>query len=93
MTTADALEAKAHQLLGRLGPDKLAAVVRLLEVMIHDDEPVTDEDLRRYREGKAWFAQHAGKGIPMEDVLTEFVKATSKKMATDLRKGIDTNSL
>jgi hypothetical protein len=72
MTTADALEAKAHRLLGRLGHDKLAAVVQLLEVMIHDDEPVTEEDLLRYREGKAWFGQHDGKGIPMDDVVAEF---------------------
>jgi hypothetical protein len=68
------LEAKAHELLGQLGPGKLAAVVQLLEVMIHDDEdePVTDEDRRRFREGKAWFAQHGGHGIPMEEVLAEF---------------------
>jgi hypothetical protein len=72
--TANALEAKAHELLGRLGPGKLAAVVQLLEVMIHDDdrEPVTEEDRRRYREGQAWFEQRGGKGIPMEDVLAEF---------------------
>ena len=71
--TADALEAKAHELLGRLGPAELAAVVQLLEVMIHDNdlEPVTEEDRRRYREGQAWFAQRGGKGIPMEDVLAE----------------------
>ena len=71
--TADALEAKAHELLGRLGSGKLAAVVQLLEVMIHDNdlEPVTEEDRRRYREGQAWFAQRGGKGIPMEDVLAE----------------------
>jgi len=65
------LEAKAHELLGQLGPSKLAAVVQLLEVMIHD-EPVTDEDRRRFHEGQAWFAQRGGKGIPMEDVLAEF---------------------
>ena len=71
---AGALEAKAHELLGQLGPRKLAAVVRLLEVMIHDDvdEPVTEEDRRRFHEGQAWFAQRGGKGIPMEDVLAEF---------------------
>ena len=42
------LEAKAHELLGQLGPGKLAAVVQLLEVMIHDDEDesVTDEARR-----------------------------------------------
>ncbi len=68
------LEAKAHELVGRLGPSKLAAVVQLLEVMINDDddEPVTDEDRSRFHEGEAWFAQRGGKGIPMEDVLAEF---------------------
>ena len=29
------LEAKAHELIGQLGPGKLAAVVHLLEVMVH----------------------------------------------------------
>jgi hypothetical protein len=68
------LEAKAHELLGQLGPGKLAALVQLLEVLIHDDEEesVTDEDRRRFREGKAWFAQRGGHGIPMEEVLAEF---------------------
>jgi hypothetical protein len=71
---ASELEAKAHELLGQLGPGKLAAVVKLLEVMIYDvdAEPVTDEDRRRFHEGQAWFAQRDGKGIPMEDVLAEF---------------------
>lgn len=64
------LESKAQELLGLLGPSQLAAVVRLLEVMVHDDdEPVTEEDRRRFQEGQAWFAQRGGKGIPMEDVL------------------------
>jgi hypothetical protein len=68
------LEAKAHELLGQLNPGKLAAVVHLLEVMVHDEEEeaVTEEDRRRFHEGQAWFAQRGGKGIPMEDVLTEF---------------------
>jgi hypothetical protein len=69
----DTLEAKAHELIGQLNPGKLAAVVHLLEVMIDDDdEPVTDEDGRRFQEGQAWFAQRGGQGIPMEDVLAEF---------------------
>ena len=69
----DSLETKAHELLGQLNPGKLAAVVHLLEVMIGDeDEPVTDEDRRRFHEGQAWFAQRGGQGIPMEDVLAEF---------------------
>ena len=71
-----ALESKAHELLGQLNPGKLAAVVHLLEVMVHDDEPlsdpepVSDEDRRRIRDGQAFFAD--GKGIPMEEVLAEF---------------------
>ncbi len=40
--------------------------------MKYDDEPVTGEDRRRFREGQAWLAGHGGKGIPMEDVLADF---------------------
>ena len=32
------LEAKAHELIGQLGPNKLAVIVQLMEVLIHDDE-------------------------------------------------------
>ena len=66
---------QAHALLDRLPPAKLGAVRSLLEVMIDDDdedELITDEDRRRFREGKAWFAQRGGHGIPMEEVLAEF---------------------
>jgi hypothetical protein len=65
---------QAHALLDRLPPAKLGAVRSLLEVMLDDDEdePVTDEDRRRFREGKAWFAKRGGNGIPMEEVLAEF---------------------
>jgi hypothetical protein len=69
----------AHELIERLAPGQVAAVVRLLEVMVHDDEhepvtsePVSEEDRCRFHEGQAWFAQRGGKGIPMEDVLSEF---------------------
>jgi hypothetical protein len=70
---SNTLEDKAHELLGQLKPGKLAAVVHLLEVMVHDDEePVTEEDRRRFHQGQTWFADRGGKGIPMEDVLAEF---------------------
>jgi hypothetical protein len=36
-----------------------------------DDEPVTEQDRRRFHAGQAWFAQRGGKGIPMVDVLAE----------------------
>jgi hypothetical protein len=37
-----------------------------------DDEPVTEGDRRRLRDGQAWFAQRGGNGILMEEVLAEF---------------------
>jgi len=66
---------QAHALLDQLPPAKLGAVRSLLEVMVEpeaivEEEPVTEEDLRRFREGEAFFA--SGKGIPMEDLLAEF---------------------
>jgi hypothetical protein len=70
---AHPLEVKAHELLGQLGPSKLAAVVQLLEVMVQDEgESVTEEDRRRLHDGRVWFDQHNGKGIPMEEVLAGF---------------------
>ncbi len=68
-----------HELIERLPPAQLRAVAGLLEAMLDnsvsapvDDEPITDEDRRRVREGRAWFAQRGGKGIPMEEVLADF---------------------
>jgi hypothetical protein len=75
---------QAHELIERLRPEQVPAVVTLLQFMLLDpvsraaaaapvdDEAVTEEDLRRVREGRAWFAGHGGQGIPMEDVLAEF---------------------
>jgi hypothetical protein len=71
----------AHQLLDQLDPGQLAAVGHLLEVMIDpvaralaaaspDDEPVTEQDRRRFHDGRAQFVQRGG--IPMDDVLAEF---------------------
>ena len=72
----------AHQLLDQLDPGQLAAIGHLLEVMVDpvaravaaaspDDEPVTEEDRRRFQEGKTWFAKRGGNGIPMDDVLAQ----------------------
>ena len=61
---------QAHALLDQLPPAKLVAVRSLLAVMVDDDEPVSDEDRRRFHQRQAFFA--SGKGIPMDDVLAEF---------------------
>ena len=53
----------AVELLERLGPGQLAAVIHLLETMVHgDEEPVTEEDRSRFHKGQAWFAQRGGPG-------------------------------
>ena len=67
----DALEAKAHELLGQLGPAKLAAVVHLLEVMIDDDEEeLTEEDRHALRASQEYFRK-GGQGIPFEEVVAD----------------------
>ena len=69
---------QAHDFLDRLRPAQVAAVRGLLEAMLEpsvaqfDDEPLTEEDRRRIREGQAWFARRGGKGVPMEEVLADF---------------------
>ena len=69
---------QAHDFLDRLPPAQVPAVRGLLEAMLEpsvaqfDDEPLTEEDRRRIREGRAWFAQRGGKGVPMEEVLADF---------------------
>lgn len=73
---------QAHELIERFPPEQLPAVVGMLQFLLldpvaravaaapHDDEPVTEEERRRLREGKEKFAK--GGGVPMEDVLAEF---------------------
>jgi len=80
----DSEKQHAHDLIERLPDSQIATAVRFLEFMLldpvaravatapPDDEPVTEEDRLRFRNGQAWFRQHGGKGVPMEDVLAEF---------------------
>ncbi|MGA3027835.1 MAG: hypothetical protein ABSF98_24020 [Bryobacteraceae bacterium] len=74
----------AHELINRLPDAQILTAVRFLEFMLldpvaravataaRDDEPVTEQDRRRFHEGHACLAKHGGKGIPMEEVLAEF---------------------
>ena len=74
----------AHEPIERLPDSQLATAVRFLELMLldpvaravaaapPDDEPVTEQDRRRFHGGQAWFAQRGGRGIPMDEVLAEF---------------------
>jgi hypothetical protein len=70
---ADTSEAKqhAHQLLDQLGPGQIAAVVRLLEIMVHpDDEPLTEEDRRAVAASREWFENNP-EGISFEQVVAD----------------------
>ena len=70
-TAVDALEAKAHELLGQFGPGKLAPVIHLLEVMIDDDEEeLTEEDRHALRVSDEYF-RNGGQGIPFEQVVAD----------------------
>ena len=71
-----------HQLIDRMPETLLSGLVQFLETIVDpvaaalrnaplDDEPVTEDERRRFRDGHAWFAG-GGQGTPMEDVLTEF---------------------
>ena len=68
---ANTLEMKAHELLGQLGPNQLAAVVQLLEVLVHDEnDELTDEDRRVVAASREYFRQ-GGEGLTFEQVVAE----------------------
>lgn len=71
----------AHELIERMAPGQVAAVVSLLEIMLdplahalanapYDDEPVSDEEARDAEARKASLTR--GEGVPHEEVLAEF---------------------
>jgi hypothetical protein len=71
----------AHGMIERLAPEKLSAVVGLLEVMLDpfdralanaeiDDEPVTEQERRDVEASREWFRHN--EGIPFEQVVAEF---------------------
>ena len=71
----------AHELIDRIVPGQVAAVVGLLEIMLdplartlasapYDDEPVSEEEAREIEASKKSLAR--GEGIPHEEILAEF---------------------
>jgi len=73
----------AHELIDRLAPRQVSAVVGLLEAMLDpvsltianapiDDEPESEQERQAVAESKAWFEQHGGRGISHEEVLADF---------------------
>lgn len=79
MSTTDPKE-HAHELIERLPPTQVAAVVGLLEAMLDpvsraianapiDNEPLTAEEEKAVDEAREW--RKHNKGIPHEQVLAE----------------------
>lgn len=75
----------AYELINRLGPAQLAAVVGLLEAMLDpmtrtlanapvDDEPISADEAREIEAARAGLSR--GEGIPHEQVLAEFGLST-----------------
>jgi hypothetical protein len=64
---------QAHQLLDQLGPAQYDAIVKLLEVMIReeDGEELTAEDRRAVAASRNYFRQNPEGGIPFEQVVAE----------------------
>ena len=81
---AQASKQHAHELIDRMAPRQVSAVVNLLETMLEteldpvshaianapiDDEPETEDERQAVAASKAWMEQHPGEGIPHEDIL------------------------
>jgi hypothetical protein len=71
----------AHELIDRMAPGQVSAVVSLLEIILdplartlasapYDDEPVSPEEARDVEASTAALAR--GEGIPHEEVIAEF---------------------
>jgi hypothetical protein len=60
----------AHDLLERLGPGQLAAVVHLLETMVDPDDELTEEDRRAVAASREYF-RNGGPGVSFEQVAAE----------------------
>jgi hypothetical protein len=71
----------AHELIDRMAPGQVSAVVGLLEIMLdpvaraianapYDDEPVSEEEARDIAEGRAAYAR--GEAVSHDQVLAEF---------------------
>jgi hypothetical protein len=73
----------AHELIERLAPTQLTAVVGLLEAMLDpvaraianapvDDEAESELESAKVRDSKAWIERSGGKSVSHEEVLSDF---------------------
>ena len=61
---------QAHALLDLLPPATLGVVRSLLEVMVEDDDELTEEDRRAVAASRQYF-QQGGEGLSFEQVVAE----------------------
>lgn len=75
----------AHDLIDRLEPDQLAAVVHLLETILPRDETLSTADRQAVAEADAWLERNDP--IPHAQVLAEFglTEADWQEMAREPR--------
>ena len=75
--------AQAHDLIERMAPSQVAAVVGLLQTMLDpvsraianapmDDEPEGTEEQCAVAASKAWFAEHPGESVDHAELMAEF---------------------
>lgn len=73
----------AHELIDRMAPGQVCAVVGLLEIMLDplastlanapfDDELETEDERQAVAASRTWLEKQAGQVIPNEDVLAAF---------------------
>jgi len=61
----------AHELLERLEPEQLAAVVQLMETMAVDHEPLSEEDRRAVTASREFFRRNPEGGLSLEQVAAD----------------------
>jgi hypothetical protein len=62
----------AYELLDQLGPGQLAAVVRLLEAIVHDeDDTLTGEDRKAVTASREYFRKNPEGGVPFDQVVAD----------------------
>jgi hypothetical protein len=92
-TTAANSKQLAHELIERMSPGQVSAIVGLLEVMLapgfaaiadvpYEDEPVTEEEKRDIAQARSEIAQ--GNFASHEDVLAEFGLTMKRTMFSSL---------
>jgi hypothetical protein len=62
---------QAHQLLDELGPVQFDAVAKLLEVMVREDEELTEEDRRAVTASREYFRQNPEGGLSLEQMAAD----------------------